>query len=74
MAMSKKTKLYPVGWKFSDSFPPNGDCTKEKMKFFKANHTGWYVYKGVHSDHVPKRFKGRSPNPNGMKGRKNEGR
>ena len=72
--MSKKVKLFPIGWKFSDSFPPDGDCTEEKIKFFKANHNGWYVYRGVHSDHIPQKFKGRSPNPHGMKGRKNEGR
>ena len=66
--MSKKATLFPIGWKFSDSYPTNAEYTKAKMKLFKDNHNGWYVYRGVHSDYVPQKFKGRSPNPTGRKG------
>ena len=62
MDKNNKAKLFPIGWKLSDLYPTKAEYTKAKMQFFKENHNGWYVYRGVHSEHVPDRFKDNRPN------------
>jgi|TARA_B100000315_G_scaffold162462_1_gene150918 hypothetical protein len=47
-------------WPYKNIEDP--EYIKEKMEFFKKNHNGWYVYRGVHSDHVPQKYKDRGPN------------